>query len=121
MADWPATIPWEFLTDGASGGFGDNALRSSMDVGPAKLRRRSTAAPDRFTGDLLITATQYGYIDTFYKTTLGYGALPFDGLHPVTGAAAEMQFLAPPACRPTDSFSGGERIWIATLQLEILP
>lgn len=121
MADWPAGIPWEFLTDGASGAFGDNTLRSSMDVGPPKLRRRSTAAPDRFVGDILVTLTQYGTLETFYKTTLGYGALPFDGTHPITGAAAEMQFMAPPACRPTNNYKDGEQLWLATLQLEILP
>lgn len=121
MANWPATIPWEFLTDGASGAFGENTLRSSTDVGPPKLRRRSTSAPDRFTGDILVTLTQYGYLETYYKTTLGYGALTIDGNHPITGASATMRFMAPPSCRPTNSYKDGEQLWLATLQLEILP
>ena len=122
MADWPATLPDDWILDGASGAFGDNTLRSQPDVGPPKLRRRSTAMPDRFSGSLLMTTTQIGYLDTFYKTTLGGGSLPFDWLHPVTGASASFNFVGPPQYQPIDGYAaGGEQYWRVHLNLEVLP
>jgi hypothetical protein len=116
-AAWPvANLPDYLLEDAASGSFGDNRLRSKMDVGPAKMRRRSTAAPDTFTGSQKLTSAQLGYLETFYKTTLTDGSLPFTWKHPRTRSTVDMRFLSPPTWSP----SGGD-YWLVNYSLEILP
>ena len=113
---WSTSLPTAMLmVDGSGGTFGDNTIRSKPDVGPAKLRRRSTARPDTFTGSQLLTAAQIAILDTFYKTTLCGGSLPFSWKHPVSGATVDMRFLSPP------SFANRGKLWIVTYQLEVLP
>jgi hypothetical protein len=122
MSDWPVTLPQDWLLEGAAGAIGDNTLRSQPDVGPAKLRRRSTARPDTWSGDMIMTATQYGILDGFYKTTCAGGSLPFTKTHPVTGSSKNYQFIGPPSYRPSGSYAAnGEQYWLVTLNLEILP
>ena len=112
---WPTTLPDDLVIANGGGALGDNTIRSKTDIGPAKVRRRSTAAPDTLVGSQLLTATQFGYMDTFYKTTLVGGTLPMTWKHPVSRAECDMRFLAPPAWQA----QGGR--YLVTYQLEILP
>lgn len=114
--EWDVRLPDYLYVDGAAGAFGDNNIRSKMEVGPAKMRRRSTAAPDTFTGVQYLTSTQVGYLDTFYKVSTAGGSLQFTWKHPRTRAACQMRFLAPPTWVPVGGIE-----WEVTLQLEIMP
>lgn len=116
MATWPAGLPQKLDQSGFSNSLPDNSIRSSMDVGPQKIRQRDVSAPEPITGNITIDETQYGTLKTFYNTTLGSGSLPFDWVHPVTGASVEMVFTAPPSitARSGDYYT-------ANLKLEINP
>lgn len=74
---WPIELPQTFLIDGFAQGFGKNLIRSNNDVGPAKIRRRSTAAPRPMNGSFAMTDWQLGVMVDFVNVQLEGGALPF--------------------------------------------
>lgn len=96
MASWPATLPQLPLAADHAEAPPDIVLRTQMEVGPAKLRRRTTAGASPLTAGFILNETQVATLRTFYESTLSGGALPFDWLHPRTGAAISCRFLEPP-------------------------
>jgi len=117
MADaWPGTLPQTVLNAGYSETVPDTLLRSAMDTGPAKVRSRFTVGIPEFKYPEIMTTAQVATLDTFYKTTLGNGALPFTWVNARTGAAADFRFLKPPTY---DAIGAGN--YRVMLYLEILP
>jgi hypothetical protein len=116
MANWPATLPQSFLVQGFSEMMPNNVIRSKMDVGPPKVRRRSTAAPTELMGRQAMTLTQTETLDTFYKDTTAYGSQEFTWDDPRTGDSVSMRFKAPPKLTAL-----GNDYWMVEFQMEILP
>lgn len=112
---WPSGIPDDLLLREASETFASNTIRTQMEVGPAKVRRRATSAPRSIGGKLLMTKTQAATLDTFYTTTTGGGASAFTWHHPRTRADVSMRFTAPPV------LTSAGAMWMVQLALEILP
>jgi len=113
---WPTTLPQSMLMSGYGGSPGDNQLRSNMDVGPAKVRRRSTAAPRKETGNVILSRDQLATFREFYDDILLSGALRFtwhDPTDPET--TVEMRFAEKPAWTAQEGFFN------VSLSLEILP
>jgi hypothetical protein len=115
MATWPVTLPQSILADGYSETLPDTVIRTSMDVGPAKVRRRISNNSFPIVGTLVISRTQVGYLKTFYNTTLLGGSLAFDWADPTTRATVSMRFTGPPKI---SSVSGWYKVDMA---LEVLP
>jgi len=116
MATWPATLPALLQISGLSETPPNNVIRTKMEIGPAKMRRRSTSGPRPISGEQILTTAQVATLDTFYVGTLIDGTTAFDWTHPRTGAAVEMRFVSPPTYAP----AGGD-YWRVMLKLEILP
>lgn len=118
MADatWPVTLPTKPLIAGANETPPNLSVRSQMDAGPAKVRRRFTAGERLLTCDSLMTGTQVATLDEFYLDTLGGGVLAFNWVNPRTDATVEMRFVQPPSYRPV-----GNNKYLVSLHLEILP
>ncbi len=114
---WPASLPQRVAVDGYGEGPPDTTVRSRMDAGPAKVRRRFTAGVRPLSLQLDLDGAQVETLDGFFEATLLGGALAFDWVHPRTQAAATLRFVRPPAYRPLAS----DAAWQAVLQLEILP
>lgn len=112
---WEATLPQYVLQSGANGGFPDTTIKTTMDAGPNKKRRRFTAGIEPFKGDILCTREQFATFQTFFNTTLLGGALRFSWVHPLTGAACEMRFVDAPTWQESEL-----QVKIS-LSLEILP
>jgi hypothetical protein len=118
MDDWPSSLPQAPLEAAYNEMAPDMAVRTEMDAGPAKVRRRFTAAPRPFPGiEFSLTFAQYATFDDFYVTTLQGGALSFNWQHPITGASATFRFMPPP---PRYRL-GASTEMIATVSLELLP
>lgn len=84
MVDWPEGIPFFKLRSGYGAEPGENTLRTPMDVGPAKVRRRTTSAPSVITGSAYMTREEAQRFEQFWRDTLKDGALSFtlsDGLY----------------------------------------
>ena len=119
MATWgsTATLPafTEFLIETYQETAPNNVIRTQMEIGPDKVRRRGTSAPTPFSGTMLMTSSQVSNLLTFFDTTLNYGAESFDAVHPRTTVAATVRFTAPPQISPM----GAD--WQVAMSFEILP
>lgn len=93
---WPLTLPQVPLL-GYREQFPNLAIETQMDTGPPKARRRFTAGVRPLPAhEMVLTAAQAATLDTFYTDTTAGGTLPFDWLHPRTGAAITVRFSLPP-------------------------
>lgn len=118
---WPGTLPPTLLVDGFVETPPETVLRTEMDSGPAKVRRRYTANVRPLSGSLILTASQVAILDDFLLTTLEGGSKPFDWTHPRTSAAITTRFVSRPG-EPGMSYEPYDKDnWIARLRLEILP
>lgn len=115
MATWPATLPAPALNT-LSETPPDNVIRTKMDKGPDKVRRRTTANIRPISFTLILTPTQTATLDTFYDTTTFSGADEFDYTHPRTGDAVKARFVEPP------QYSENEGVlYNCSISLEIMP
>lgn len=116
MADWPLTLPTAPLLDRFQETLADTVVRTSMDQGPAKLRRRTTAGVSQMDLCYLLTGAQAVTLETFYKDELQGGSLPFGMLHPRRQEPVTVRFRKPPRLTPKST-----RHYMASLELEVLP
>lgn len=119
--DWPATLPQsQFL--GLTYQAVDGRVRTAMDAGPAKMRRRFTGVPKNVDVPILLTGTQLATFNTFFHTTLAEGVLSFNWDSPIDDSSVKFRFRAPVAWRlETGDSAPGNRLWSGTMQLEIMP
>lgn len=112
MATWPATLPALPLAEGYSEGFGDSLLRTPMEVGPAKHRRRISAVAKAMTFPLLLTSAQVDILQGLWDAD---GSIGFTHTHPRTSAAVTMRMVSEPVAVPR-----GLQYQV-DLELEIMP
>lgn len=123
MADlvWPATLPQEPKLAGHSEQPPKLTVRTEMDVGPAKVRRRTSAGVRNFSMSIVMTRAQCALLDEFFLDSAQGGALAFQWTHPRTGNLIDYRFTAPPTYNPLGPRSSAAAKWVATFQLEALP
>lgn len=113
--DWPGTLPVAVDRDGYEETFVDSSIRTEMDAGEPKVRKRFTAAIQPITIKLRLTDTQVTTLETFYKTDTASGSLSFNWTHPRKGTACVMRFQGPPRIRALEHEAE------ATFVVNILP
>lgn len=113
---WPPGLPDDVLVEGYKEGLPKVTVRTQMDAGPPKVRRRQTAAVATLSFSLDLTREQVALLTEFHGTTLRGGSLSFEWRHPRTRAVCQMRFIDPPDPRP---LSG--RHWVAACTVEVLP
>lgn len=111
MATWPAGLPQTFSGQGYSESLPEMTIRTSMDVGPDKVRLRSTAAPRVVTGSMRMTTAQLATLETFVKTTTNGGADSFT--FPYRTGSQTARFLATPR------YSAIEGQWDVSITIEV--
>lgn len=114
---WPAELPQQLFVNGYSQSFAETTIKSEMDAGPAKVRRRFTAGIEPISGKMVMTAAQLTMLETFYNTTLLGGSLRFSWTKPPAHTAAcEMRFTESPSWTAVEP-----EVYEVSLSLEILP
>lgn len=116
MPTWPPSIPDSILVSGYSEKPPKNALRTQMDAGPAKVRRRSRSGARPISGAAMLTGAQLETFDAWFRETLADGTLRFDWIHPRTRQAVSMRFTEEP-----DYSAQGADWWSVSMKLEVLP
>jgi hypothetical protein len=116
MATWPGTLPAKPLDEGYSEDVPNTLVRTEMDAGPAKVRRRFTAGVRKFNVSFILTTAQIATLDTFFVTDTNAGADQFTWDHPRTEVTGSFRFISPPKY----SSAGGTH-WKVSFQLEKLP
>lgn len=121
MATWPGTLPQYFevgVLDTRQQGF----IRTEMDTGPFKQRKRFTAVSRFLTGTMLLTGTERATFETFYVTSINQGADAFDFIDPSTFATVSARFVQPPTLSAVaGGGTAGTAQWRVELALEVLP
>lgn len=115
MATWPATLPAPALNT-LKEAPPNNVIRTQMDKGPAKVRRRTTANVRPLSFTLRLTPAQVATLDNFFVNTTFSGADEFDYTHPRTGVACTARFVEPPEYAEMEGV-----IYACGVSLEILP
>ena len=89
---WPSSLPQALRLDGLQGQPKTNVIRTTMDAGPQKQRRRYTVSTKDFNGTILITEAERRIFENFYKNTIADGSLRFLMKDPQTLQFQEFRF-----------------------------
>jgi len=89
---WPEILPLTLRMDGLSAKRNSNVIRTRMDAGPNKTRRRYTASTKNYTGSMLLDDSQRNELEQFYRVSLADGVLRFIFTDPQTLEAGEFRF-----------------------------
>lgn len=111
---WPSSLPQVLRLDGQKGRRKSNVIRTEMDAGPIKARRRYTVTEKLFEGSVILTEEQRETLENWYKNDLGDGTLRFVMKDPQTLVPAEFRFTED---YDEDSLDG---LWQITMKLEKL-
>lgn len=120
MSSWPSTLPpldYPHRDHGYQRTPQQQAIASSVDAGPPKVRRRFTAGTVRVKFTLRLTETQLQTLRDFYYNTVQV-VLPFDWTDPGTHTTVSYRFAA--GATPVEHALGGG-MWDVTIELEQLP
>jgi hypothetical protein len=96
--------------------FADNIIRTDMDRGVAKVRRRSTANSRPLSFTMLLTEAQLDTLRTFYNTTTLSGSIEFDYTHPIAAVTEQARFTQPPALVDVNGLA-----YRVNVSLELMP
>jgi len=111
---WPDLLPSDFLAEGLTIQPQSNVIRTKMEAGPQKARRRYTSRTVKFTGRQRFDTAEFTVFEQFYHNVLADGVLRFNYKDPLTNQYAEFRF----AEDYTSTEIGG--VWEVTLPLERL-
>jgi len=112
---WPESLPQFLLMDSYEETAPDVLIKSNMETGPAKVRRRVTAAVRPVKGHQIMTPEQLTEFKTFFNTTIYGGALRFAWTDPTSGESVEMRFVDAPTWSSQDGY------YRVSMNMEILP
>jgi len=115
MTDWPDTLPQRFLRNGLSETLADNVIRSQVDRGPAKVRRRTISNVRQLSASMRMSHAEWSTFLTFYMDILKQ-TLPFNMPDPFDeNATITVRFVSVP--RKTYFSPGAVRV---DMSLEIM-
>lgn len=100
MDTWPITLQQCLNADDFQMDKGNAVVRTDMDVGPAKMRNRSTKSVDQYTGSIFAGLDALADLEDFYTTVLSHGTLPFLFTDPITNTQRTFRFIQPYSVRP---------------------
>lgn len=110
MEIWPTTLPLPEQT-GYTESRANNILRTQMEAGAPKQRRRYTAVFTSVKFQMTLTQAQSTVLIDFYDTV---GAASFAWTNPRTGASVTARFIEPPILTAKDNY------FLGSVALEIL-
>ena len=93
---WPVSLQQIVNSDGFAFSYGETAIRTSMDIGPAKVRRRFTKPIDTLRVTINLTTSEQEDLYFFYNTDLNGGVTTFELDHPITGDLTVFRFTSAP-------------------------
>lgn len=115
---WPATLPQAVRPD-FNEQRGALILRTPMDAGPAKMRRRGNM-PAALSVTFNMTDAQVSTLQTFVETTIK-GTARFGFPHPRTGTQIEARIVPSGDGQLYGVSYNGPDAWVVSMTLESLP
>lgn len=121
MLIWPTELPQAPLRDGWSDTAPNNLLRSEMESGPMKVRRRGTAKPHVVACTYVFDDKEAALFENFALNTLAGGALAFDWWHPVLARYVRARLMPEGDGLFSKQYWGGTYAWQYGLSFEYWP
>lgn len=119
-AAWPATVPDTFEASGFAYDSDSGVLRTDMDSGPAKARRRFTSTTKNMKGTIIMTRSQFQTWETWFQDTIFHGSLSFTMTDPVHGGSMTVRIVGSKGSKPYSWSQNG--VWVSlNLTIEKLP
>lgn len=115
---WPVTLP-QTPQKGFTESGGASILRTPMDSGPAKMRRRGNL-PSKLGVSFLMTSAQVAVLKSWIDNTIR-GTIRFGFPHPRTGEVAEVRIIPTQEGELYTFTYAAPGYWTVNLNLEILP
>jgi len=97
LQQWPASITEDVQINGFSQKARENTIRSSVEAGVDKIRRRYTTPIVEIKFNRWFTFEQYETIENFYNITTAGGVFPFTFPDPATNEVYVYRFLTSPS------------------------
>lgn len=97
MATWPASLPQRPLRDSWQEVEGWGVIESPPDIGPVLTRPRFTATEKPRSAEFNLDSAQKAAMETFFRSDLAGGALPFDASW--DGTSRSYRLVAAPTYR----------------------
>lgn len=97
---WPPQLQQLLNVAEFSVQIGSTTIRSENDIGPAKVRRRSTKSVDRYNCSINIDMSEYQIVYDFFDIDLNGGVRQFVFPHPITQVNTYFRMVEPPSFRP---------------------
>lgn len=120
-AIWPLMLPQRPQKTGFQEKAPNNLIRSDMDTGPAKVRRRGGAKPWQVSASYVLTAEQLASLNLFATETIANGALCFDWPHPVRNEYVRARLVGGSDALYSPQPWGATLAWQVTLTIEWWP
>lgn len=115
MSVWPAAFPPPAINT-LNESPPNNVLRTGMDKGPPKTRRRTTANIRPLSFTLKLSEALVEVMDDFFVNDTFSGSIPFDYTHPRTGQPCTAMFATEPQYGEMEGV-----LYNVQVQLEIQP
>ncbi|MBI1207510.1 MAG: hypothetical protein GC191_09520 [Azospirillum sp.] len=116
LAVWPPELPRDVMADGWQETLALPVIRTQMEAGPAKQRRRYSAATPPVTATYLMEQVELELLQDFIDETLGGGALAFEWPHPRTGLTVTARLVG--GSEPQVTPSGAQFLVRLTLEVQ---
>jgi hypothetical protein len=117
MADYPSTLPAPLLADYAVEPM-DPVLRTTMESGIARRRRRFRAVPHDITASFIFVGNQMAVFLDFYSNTLNGGTATFAMRLDIGNGAQNYTQVS--FKEPYKSKKLGPELWQVTTKLEVI-
>lgn len=116
-AVWPPSLPQVPLAESFDEELPDTTLRTTMDAGPAKVRRRFSVGVGRLAPVIMyLDDAQQATFWDFFVNTINGGADRFEFTHPRLGVTSEVRIVFPTALPKRKP-----GLFRLQMQLEVLP
>jgi hypothetical protein len=116
---WPTSLPQTPLLGSFAESLNINSIRTPMDNGPAKTRRRSRL-PTPIQCAFTMTGAQIVTLEDFVKNTL-FGVRRFNFTHPRLRTTCEVKIVPGSDGKYYDLSPLGAGMWHVAMAMEILP
>ena len=118
---WPTNLPQKPQRDGYRRSLPNNLIRSSMDTGSDKVRKRGRFKPQNVSATYVLTDAQRNVLEDFVRNSLAEGAICFNWPHPELNKLVRARLKASNDGILDFQPFGNTLVWQVTVNLEIWP